>query len=83
MYGNAELRLKLLENRWILPMEIGVLGLADAGRVWFRGASDGSWHDNVGAGIWISILERSEGLTVGFAKGDERRRVWLTIGTPF
>jgi hypothetical protein len=83
VYGNAELRLKLLENRWILPMEIGVLGLADAGRVWFRGASDGSWHDDVGAGIWISILERSEGLTVGFAKGDERRRVWLTIGTPF
>jgi hypothetical protein len=83
VYGNAELRLKLLDNRWILPMEIGVLGLADAGRVWFRGASDGSWHNDVGAGIWISILERSEGLTIGFAKGDERRRVWLTLGTPF
>jgi hypothetical protein len=64
-------------------MEIGVLGLADAGRVWFQGESDGSWHNDVGAAIWISILQRSEGLTVGFAKGDEHRRVWLTLGTPF
>jgi hypothetical protein len=73
----------LLDNRWILPMEIGLLGLADAGRVWFRGESEGSRHEDFGAGVWISILERSEGIRVGFAKGEERRRIWLTIGTPF
>lgn len=83
VYGTAEARLKLLDNRWILPMEIGLLGLADAGRVWYRGESEGAWHEDFGAGIWISILERSEGISVGFAKGNERRRIWLTIGTPF
>ena len=83
VYGSAELRLKLLDNRLLLPMEVGLLGLADAGRVWFRGESDGSWHQDVGAGVWLSILKRSRGLSFGYAKGDERRRLWLSIGMPF
>jgi hypothetical protein len=60
-----------------------VLGFADAGRVWFKGESIGSWHTDAGAGIWLSILNRSEGLTFGLARGDEGQRLWLTIGMPF
>jgi hypothetical protein len=83
LYGNAELRVKALDNHLILPLEVGVLGFADAGRMWFKGESIGSWHTDAGAGIWLSILNRSEGLTFGFARGDEGQRLWLTIGMPF
>jgi hypothetical protein len=83
LYGNAELRVKVLDNHLILPLEVGVLGFGDAGRVWFKGESIGSWHTDAGAGLWLSILNRASGLTFGFARGDEGQRIWLTIGMPF
>jgi hypothetical protein len=83
LYGNAELRLKLFDSRLLFPVEIGVLGLADAGRVWYKGESEGSWHKDFGAGVWLGILKRTNGLAFGFAKGDERRRLWVMAGMPF
>ena len=83
VYGNAELRVKAFDNRLILPVEVGVLGLAEAGRVWFKGESVGSWHPDFGMGIWLSILKRSHGLEFGIARGDEGQRIWLTTGLPF
>lgn len=83
VFGNAELRLRVLENRWLVPVEIGLLGLADAGRVWFDGESPGGWHTDLGAGLWFSALERSQGLSLGLARSPERGRFWFTLGMPF
>jgi hypothetical protein len=82
LFGNADLRLKLGRNRTIVPADIGLLGLVDAGRVWY-GETNSGWRSNVGGGVWISAIHGTQGLAFGLARGDEGLRTWLTFGTPF
>jgi hemolysin activation/secretion protein len=83
VYGIGELRLKVLNSRLLVPSEIGLLGLADIGKVWYQD-SPGGWRNSVGGGLWISVLERRTGLTLGIAQGDQGSpRFWFTLGAPF
>jgi hypothetical protein len=72
-FGGAELRMPLFGP-------IGVLGLADAGRVWYDGESDGGWHTALGGGGFV----RAGGYTASvlYAYG-ERGIVYLRLGLPF
>jgi hypothetical protein len=72
-FGSAELRAPLFGP-------VGVLALADAGRVWFDGASDGGWHTALGGGGFV----RAGGYTASvlYAHG-ERGIVYLRLGLPF
>jgi hypothetical protein len=83
VFGSAELRLRVAHLRVILPGEFGIMGLADAGRVYYQGDPDESWHTDVGGGIFYAVLDRSFGFTVGGAKGDEKARLYLGIGIGF
>jgi outer membrane protein assembly factor BamA len=82
VFGNSEVRVKLADSRVLLPTEVGVLGLADVGRVWFRDLP-GQWRSNFGGGIWISALERTQGLAFGLARGDDGTRFWFSVGKTF
>jgi hypothetical protein len=76
--GGAELRVPLgTYNLLLLRSQVGVFGLADAGRVWFDGASDGGWHTGVGGGFWFAALGRS--VSVAYANG-EGGRLYLSSG---
>ncbi len=57
-YGNIELRSDILtwKNSFI-PFRVGVIALADAGRVWlFEAPNAPVWHHAFGGGIYISPL---------------------------
>ncbi len=85
--ASAELRTKLLDvDAYVLPLEVGVLGFADAGRVW---ASDSPFptatvnSDDVqlgfGGGLWLSVVDRAlVNLTVGAS--DEATLVTFGLG---
>jgi hypothetical protein len=68
-HGAAELRVPIGTLNFLVRSKVGVFGLADAGRVWFDGRSDGGWHTAKGGGIWFSALGRA--LTFSYARGDE------------
>ncbi|HEX6371189.1 MAG TPA: hypothetical protein VF006_19880 [Longimicrobium sp.] len=72
-FAGAELRAPLLRS-------VGALALADAGRVWFDGASDGGWHTAVGAGAYLRAGAQT--LSVFYAQG-ERGILYLRLGLPF
>lgn len=57
-YENLDLRLQLfdLDNRY-LPMDIGVLGGFDVGRVWLDGEESDTWHHSQTLGMWMDVLE--------------------------
>jgi hypothetical protein len=59
---------------------VGVLALADAGRVWFDGDSDGGWHTAAGAGAYLRAGAQT--LSVFYAQG-ERGILYLRLGLPF
>ena len=69
LFGSAELRQVLTRAELVTRGELGVLALADAGRVWSGGESEGGWHTGVGGGVFFSTLDRT--LTLTYAVGDD------------
>jgi outer membrane protein assembly factor BamA len=82
-YGSAELRLALARFELILPTQLGVFGLADAGRVFLEGESSDTWHTAFGGGLSLSYLQRAYTFSVALAAGDERTAVYVQAGFGF
>ena len=72
-FGSAEVRVRVAGP-------VGVLGMADAGRVWFDGESADGWHTGFGGGAFASAGGRS--LSAVYAHG-ERGILYLRLGLPF
>jgi hypothetical protein len=53
LYATSELRVPLMAFSFFLPLEVGVVGIAEAGRVYLGGASPGGWHSAHGGGFFI------------------------------
>lgn len=79
-FGSAELRQVLTRAELVTRGDLGVFALADAGRVWFDGDSDGGWHKAYGGGIFFHTLGRT--LSVSYAYG-ERGVLYFDFGVPF
>jgi len=82
-YGNAELRLSIAKFFLLLPNELGVFGLADAGRVFVSGQTSDQWHAAAGGGLWIAFLSRANILSVAVAHSVEGTRVYVRTGFAF
>ena len=67
----------------LLPTEVGILGLADIGRVYLGGESSDKWHSGVGAGIWIAPIRRSNTFTLSLAQSEGRTAVHVRTGFLF
>jgi len=82
-YGSAELRLYLTRMTIVVPTDVGVFGLADAGRVFLEGESSDQWHTALGGGLWLGFLSRANTLSVAVAASEERTRLYLQAGFGF
>lgn len=84
-FGNAELRAPVTRAVLIVRGTLGVLALADAGRVWYEGSSDGGWHTTAGGGAWFEFEVRDSfvGATALYAAGSDGGRFYLSLGAPF
>ena len=69
--GSTELRVPVGTVNLLLRWNTGIFGLADVGRVWSSGDSDGGWHKGFGGGVWVEALGRA--FSVAYAKGDGHR----------
>lgn len=81
-FGGAELRTFLTRFNFISRGDLGVIALADAGRVFVDGESPGGWHTSVGGGVWLGILDRTRTLSIVAARGEETA-VYVVLGMPF
>ena len=79
-FGGAELRMPLFRMNLIARGVFGVMGLMDAGRVWYDGESDGELHTAVGGGAFYHFAGQT--VTVTAAQG-ERLSVNFGFGMPF
>ncbi|PQB04221.1 metallophosphoesterase [Aureitalea marina] len=63
----------------LLPLELGIFGGGDVGRVWLDGEDSSKWHNDLGGGFWVNAVNTlsaqlglfgsSEGLRVTFGVG--------------
>jgi hypothetical protein len=82
VYGNAELRFAVSPFKILVPGTFGLFGLTDVGRVFYEGdpANANTWHVGYGGGIWVSIIDRLQTLSVAIAKGDDLTGVYVRAG---
>ena len=83
LYGSVELRAFLTRLTFILPIDMGVFGLTDAGRTYFKGESSGKWYVGRGAGVWFAPLNRSATARVSLAWSEGRRAIYGGAGFAF
>jgi hypothetical protein len=81
--GAAELRLRLWRPRIVVPVSLGLLGFADAGRVYLDGASPGGWHTTVGGGVWLRPVLQPYIVRAGVGRGAEATKLFVTLGLPY
>jgi hypothetical protein len=55
LYGTAELRIPVLTLTVLVPVDLGLLGTVDYGRVYVNGSSPGGWHNAFGGGFWVGF----------------------------
>src|SRR6266581_2742595 len=80
-YANAELRLLVAQPS---IGDLGIFGLADAGRVWIAGESSDRWHAAAGGGVWFAWQHRrSNTVTIAVARSPERTAVYVRAGFMF
>jgi hypothetical protein len=80
LYGSSELRLPLGRLTLITRGRFGVLGFADAGRVYLGRESPGDWHTSYGGGLWYSTMGITGTLVYGVG---EQNRLHGYLGLPF
>lgn len=82
-FGNAEVRFPLGEVFLLLPLDLGLIGLVDAGRVWVADDDSDRWHSGVGGGLWIGVLSRANAATFTLVNGSEGLRFYFGGGFAF
>ncbi len=83
VFTNAELRLRATDFFVFLPGSLGLVGLADAGRVFARGEASSRWHGAAGGGLWLSFLGPANTFSVVLARSGERTGVYARAGFHF
>jgi hypothetical protein len=73
IYGNSEIRLPVAQFPFILPLDVGLIGFADAGRVYVNGDSPGGWHSALGGGFWVGFLNPGMNFNVLFTNRSSKR----------
>jgi len=84
-YGNAELRQRLFDFKLLVPIDVGVFGLADGGRVFIDGEDSNRWHHGVGGGVSLSFLRPENTFSIAAARGsdDDKVRLYFQGGFGF
>jgi hypothetical protein len=81
--ATTELRVPLASFSFILPLDVGVFGLAETGRVYLDGDSPDGWHSAIGGGFWIGIVDPTSALSFSFTNNQERTGIFIKAGLSF
>ena len=83
LFGTSELRVPLVHFRIMVPLRAGVLGLAEAGRVYLDGNSPGGWHSRAGGGVWLGRGDAPSVITLVTTNEPGRNGLHLRFGLNF
>jgi len=80
VYGSTELRFFLTRFLFVFPIDFGVFGLTDVGRVFMDGQPSGGWHTSWGGGIWLAPVTRHATVQLSVAESEGRRAFYVGMG---
>lgn len=80
---NNELRIKLANLRTsLVPVEFGINGFVDVGRVWLDGETSRKWHSSVGGGVWFNPMDLVA-INLYYTHTPEENVIWFVLGFIF
>jgi hypothetical protein len=82
LYATSELRIPIVRVKLLVPLRVGIMGLAEAGRVYDQGNSPGGWHPVTGGGLWFG-RDASAVLTIIRTTEQGRSGVHIATGLHF
>lgn len=66
----------------LLPIQLGIYGGYDIGRVWIKDESSNIWHDSMGGGLFINAIDALSG-EIGIFNSDDGIRFSFRLGVAF
>ena len=83
LVGSADLRFSFPQFKTnTLPLQIGIFGGGDVGRVWISGDFSDKWHSDYGGGFWVTAADSLSG-TFNFFNSVEGLRFSFGFGLNF
>jgi len=83
LVGSADVRYSFNDFRIeLFPLQIGVYGGLDLGRVWTPSGDSEKWHNSRGGGLWINS-QGGLGATLGVFNSEEGTRLNFGVGFTF
>ena len=83
VFGQAEVRMKVLRMKLILKSQVGVNVFAETGRVFTKSGNSDLWHPTFGGGIWVSYLQSTFIISTYIAVSPERTTFAILLGMGF
>jgi len=83
VYATSELRIPLAQFKLVVPLRAGIIGIAEAGRVYVGGSSPGGWHSRTGEGVWFGLGNASPVVTLMRTTEPGHRGLGLGLGLNF
>ena len=85
VFFNSDLRFHLLTwHSSIVPVEIGLKGFFDSGKIVEDKVTDGKWHNSYGVGFFFVPLEKDFTINASIGFSDEESGLFtIGIGTAF
>ena len=59
VFATSELRIPIWNFAFMVPMQAGVIGSAETGKVFVKGSSTGGWHSATGGGLYVGLFNQS------------------------
>jgi hypothetical protein len=84
LYGSAGLLLPVSRTSFLgIPLQFGVHGFGDVGRVYVEGESSDKWHTGFGGGPYLASLGRRNLFSVSIARSEGRTAFYFRTGLGF
>lgn len=81
--GTADVRYSFNEFKTgLIPLQMGIFGGVDVGRVWLDGEESNVWHNNYGGGFWVNSSQ-AIGATFNLFHGEDGLRFSFQVGFSF
>ncbi|MBQ4821602.1 metallophosphoesterase [Aquimarina sp. MMG016] len=66
----------------LLPLQLGIFGGYDIGRVWYDDDDSDRWNDSIGGGFWVNAVDSVSG-QLGLFNSDDGVRFTFGLGMSF
>jgi hypothetical protein len=83
LLGGVEVRARVTQIPFLVPLWAGISGFAETGRVFIDGEQSNLWHNAIGGGIWFSIIKPEYLVSFNLASSKDEVAFYTTLGFTF